>query len=171
MVASATTASADFCQPFLAPHGARSTRPVDRSPRVRHATFTLMPAAFTSVLSVQASGFEDIGRLNKYDRLVCDFCSSSQCSACGLPLPLVALAQWVSLSPLCAGSFSQHLTMVNLGVFATCRPASSSPCRACRGLAPPSLPTCHHNKSNSACHGTACHAWHTKKKASQVKHL
>lgn len=80
-------ASADFCQPFLAPHGTRSTRPIDRSPRVRHATFTLMPAEFTSVLSVQVSGFEDIGLLTKYDRLVCDFCSSSQCFACGFLQP------------------------------------------------------------------------------------
>ena len=144
MVGSVIMASADFCQPFLAPHGTRSSRPIDRSPRVRHATFTLMPAAFTSALSVQVSGFEDNGLLTQCDRLICDFYSSSQCFACGFLQPTPR--------------------DVNLGVFATCRPASSSPYRACRGLSPPSHPTCHHNKSDSACQGTACHAWHTIKK-------
>ena len=137
MVGSVIMASADFCQPFLAPHGTRSSRPIDRSPRVRHATFTLMPAAFTSALSVQVSGFEDNGLLTQCDRLICDFYSSSQCFG-------------VSLRSL------------------TCRPASSSPYRACRGLSPPSHPTCHHNKSDSACQGTACHAWHTIKKGRAI---
>ena len=115
MVVSATMASADFCQPFLAPHGTRSTRPIDRSPRVRHATFTLMPAAFTSVLSVQVSGFEDIGLLTHCVRLVCDSCSSGQCFAFSfLQIPL----------------HSGH----------PCRSANRSPCRAGRGLSPPSHP-------------------------------
>jgi hypothetical protein len=56
-------ASADFFQPIPKPLSFGSTVQVDRSPRLRHATFTLMPAAFTSVLSVHVSGFEDIGLL------------------------------------------------------------------------------------------------------------
>ena len=35
----ATVASADFCQPILAPYGANSTRQIGRSPRVRHVIF------------------------------------------------------------------------------------------------------------------------------------
>ena len=44
-------------------------------------TFTLMPAASTSAVSVQVPGFEDIGLLTRCDRLICDFYSSSQCFA------------------------------------------------------------------------------------------
>jgi len=116
MVVPATMASADFCQPFLAPHGTRSTRPIDRSPRVRHATFTLMPAAFTSVLSVQVSGFEDIGLLTQYDRLVCDFCSSSQCFACGFLQPTphdVNLAVRLAV-PLAGPAEDLHLQVLQL---------------------------------------------------------
>jgi hypothetical protein len=108
--------SADFCQLFLAPHGARSTRPIDRSPRVKHATFTLMPAAFTSVLSVQVSGFEDIGLLTQYDRLVCDFCSSSQCFACGFLQPTphdVNLAVRLAV-PLAGPAEDLHLLVFQL---------------------------------------------------------
>lgn len=43
-----TTASADFCQPIPTPCDVGSTRQADRSPRVRRATFTLMPVGFTS---------------------------------------------------------------------------------------------------------------------------
>ena len=109
-------AAADFCQPIPAPHDAGSTRQIDRPPRVRRATFTLMPAAFTTVLSVQVPGFEDIGLLTQYGRLVCDFCSSGQCFACG----------FLQIPPR-----GGH----------PCRPANRSPCRAGRGLSPPSHPT------------------------------
>ena len=109
-------ASADFCQPIPAPLDAGSTRQVDRPPRVRRATFTLMPAAFTAVLSVQVSGFEDICLLTQYDRLLCDFCSSGQCFACG----------FLQIPPR-----GGH----------PCLPANHSPCRAGRGLSPPSHPT------------------------------
>jgi len=42
-----------------------------------------MPAAYTSVLSVQVLGFGDIRLLTQHDRLVCDSCSSGQCFAFG----------------------------------------------------------------------------------------
>ncbi len=108
-----TMPSADFCLPIPARCRAGSTWQEDRSPRVMRATFLLIPAAYTSMLSVQVSGFEDIGLLTQHDRLVCDFCSSGQHFACGfLRIP----------------SRDGH----------PCRPASSSPCRACGGLSPPS---------------------------------
>ena len=87
----------------------RSVRP----PRVMRVTFTLIPAAFTSTPSVQVSGFEDNGLLTRCVRLVCDFCSSGQCFACG----------FLQIPPR-----NGH----------PCRPANRSPCRVGRGLAPPS---------------------------------
>ena len=78
-----TMPSADFCLPIPARCRAGSTWQEDRSPRVMRATFLLIPAAYTSMLSVQVSGFEDIGLLTRHDRLVCDFCSSGQHFACG----------------------------------------------------------------------------------------
>ena len=116
LVIPAIMAAADFCQPIPAPYDAGSTRQVDRPPRVRRATFPLMPAAFTTVLSVQVPGFEDICLLTQYGRLVCDFCSSGQCFACG----------FLQIPPR-----GGH----------PCRPANRSPCRAGRGLSPPSHST------------------------------
>lgn len=87
-------------------------------------TFTLIPAASTFTPSVQVSGFDDIGRLTRCDRLVCDFCSSGQCFACG----------FLQIPPR-----DGH----------PCRPASGSPYRAHRGLAPPSHP------ASTTCTGTA----------------
>ena len=81
-----------------------------------HVTFTLMPAASTSAVSVQVSGFEDNGLLTHCDRLICDFCSSSQCFACG----------FLQIPP-----HDGH----------PCRPANRSPCRVDRGLSPPSHPS------------------------------
>ena len=78
-------------------------------------TFPLIPAASTSAVSVQVSGFEDIGLLTHCDRLVCDSCSSGQCFACG----------FLQIPPR-----GGH----------PCRPANRSPCRADRGLPPPSHP-------------------------------
>ncbi len=72
-----------------------------------------MPAASTSVPSIQVSGFGNIGLLTQHNRLVCDSCSSGQCFAFG---------------------FLQ--TPPRDGC--PCRLANSSPCRACRGLSPPS---------------------------------
>ncbi len=106
-------ASADFCLPIPARYRADSTGQANRLPRVMRATFPLIPAAYTSMLSVQVSGFEDSGLLTRHDRLVGDFCSSDQHFARGfLQIP----------------SRDGH----------PCRPASSSPCRACGGLSPPS---------------------------------
>ena len=106
-------ASADFCPPIPPPHDGDSQWQVDRPPRVMCATFPLIPAASTSAVSVQVSGFEDIGLLTHCDRLVCDSCSSGQCFACG----------FLQIPP-----HGGH----------PCRPANRSPCRVDRGLTPPS---------------------------------
>ena len=81
LVTQPTMASADFCPPIPTPHDAGSQRQVDRPPRVMHATFTLIPAASTSAVSVQVPGFEDSGLLTHCGRLVCGSCSSGQCFA------------------------------------------------------------------------------------------
>ena len=115
LVTQPTMASADFCPPIPTPHDAGSQWQVDRPPRVMRATFTLIPAASTSAVSVQVPGFEDIGLLTHCVRLVCDSCSSGQCFAFSfLQIPL----------------HSGH----------PCRSANRSPCRAGRGLSPPSHP-------------------------------
>ena len=137
VVGSATMASADFRQPIAVPLDTTITRQVDRPPRVRHVTFTLIPAAYTTVPSVQVSGFEDIRLLTQHDPLVCDFCSSGQCFACG----------FLQIPP-----HDGH----------PCRPANRSPCRAGRGLAPPSHPIRYHSVSDSARHGATRHVWRTK---------
>ena len=72
-----------------------------------------MPAAYTTAPSVRVSDFEDIGLLIRRGRLVCGFCSSGQRFACG----------FLQIPPR-----GGH----------PCRPATSSPCRVWRGLAPPS---------------------------------
>jgi len=132
-------AAADFCQPIPAPLDAGSTRQIDRSPRVRRATFTLILAAFTMVLSVQVSGFEDICLLTQYNRLICDSCSSSQCFACG----------FLQIPPR-----DGH----------PCRPAKRSPCRAGRELSPPSRPTATITVEIASKDATR-HAWRTNEKA------
>lgn len=78
-----TTASADFCRSPPAPLGTGrcSTQPIDRPPRVRHATFPLTPAAYTATPSVQVSDFEELCLLIRCDCLLCDSCSSGQCFA------------------------------------------------------------------------------------------
>src|SRR5262245_5820005 len=76
-------------------------------------TFTLMPATFTYKLSVQVPDFEEMRLLIQPACLLCGFCSSCQRFACGfLQIP----------------SRDGH----------PCRPANDSPCRARRGLSPPS---------------------------------
>ena len=110
-----TMASADFCPPIPPPHDSGSQWQVDRYPRVMRATFTLIPAAFTSAVSVQVLGFEDNGLLTHCDRLVCDFCSSGQCFA----------FSFLQIPP-----HDGH----------PCRSANRSPRRAGRGLSPPSHP-------------------------------
>ena len=142
LVCPTTMASADFCQPIPAPYDTGSTRRVDRSPRVRRATFTLMPAAFTAVFPVQVSGFEDNCLLTQYDRLICDFCSSGQCFACG----------FLQIPPR-----DGH----------PCRPANRSPCRAGRGLSPPSHPTAT-TAVEIAPKDATRHAWRTIKKGRAI---
>jgi hypothetical protein len=85
------------------------------TPRVRRATVTFIPAASTSAVSVQVPGFDDSGLLTHGDRLVCDSCSSDQCFAFG----------FLQIPP-----HDGH----------PCRSANRSPCRAGRGLSPPSRP-------------------------------
>ena len=94
-----------FCTLIPTRCRAGSTWQADRPPRVMRVTFPLMPAAYTSMLSVQVSGFEGIGLLAQHDRLVCDSCSSSQRFACG----------FLQIPPR-----DGH----------PCRPANSPPCRA-----------------------------------------
>jgi hypothetical protein len=84
-------------------------------------TFTLMPAASTCNPSVQVSDFEDNGLLIQLARLY------------AIPVR--------QASALPAASFRSHLAMDTLA-----RPANYSPCRASRGLPPPSecaLPGAH----------------------------
>src|SRR5690625_3233940 len=72
-----------------------------------------MPAAYTTMLSVQEQDFRDICLLIQHDRLKCDSCTSGQRFAFG----------FLQIPP-----HDEH----------PCRSASSSPCRACRVLPPPS---------------------------------
>ncbi len=111
-----TMASADFCCPIPHPFESGSHWQSSRPPRVMRATFPLMPAAYTSTVSVQVPGFENICLLTHRDRLVCDSCSSGQ---------------WFAFSFLQIPLRSGH----------PCRSANRSPCRAGSGLAPPGHPT------------------------------
>ena len=76
-------------------------------------TFTLIPVGFTPLCSVQVSGFDDSRRLTPQRRLISASCSSGQRFASGF---------------LQIRSHPRH----------PCHSANSSPCRASRGLAPPS---------------------------------
>lgn len=76
-------------------------------------TFTLMPVGSTSQRSVQGPGFDDNGRLTPLRRLISASCSSGQRFAFGF---------------LQIRSYPRH----------PCRSATPSPCRASRGLPPPS---------------------------------
>ncbi|MGF6792428.1 hypothetical protein OKW27_006765 [Paraburkholderia sp. 35.1] len=133
-------ASADSRQPIPAPCDASSTRQTDGAPRVMRATFLLMPVGSTSWRSVQVLGFTDLGLLTPPHRLISASCSSGQHFACG----------FLQIPP-----YDGH----------PCRSASTSPCRVCRGLSPPSHPARHHSGSDSASHGATRHAWRTKKNA------
>ncbi|MGF6790746.1 hypothetical protein OKW27_005083 [Paraburkholderia sp. 35.1] len=134
-------ASADSRQPIPAPCDASSTRQTDGAPRVMRATFLLMPVGSTSWRSVQVLGFTDLGLLTPPHRLISASCSSGQHFACG----------FLQIPP-----YDGH----------PCRSASTSPCRVCRGLSPPSHPARHHSGSDSASHGATRHAWRTKKNGS-----
>src|SRR5690554_1405235 len=58
-----TMASADVWWPIPSPLDAGSTWQTTRPPRVRRATFSLMPVGYTSWRSVQVPGFDDFCHL------------------------------------------------------------------------------------------------------------
>ena len=137
-------ASADFCTPIPTPHGAGSQRQGCRPPKVMHVTFPLIPAASTTTVSVQVSGFEDNGLLTHCDCLLCDSCSSGQCFA----------FSFLQIPPR-----DGH----------PCRSANRSPCRADSGLSPPSHPastTC----TGTAPVGATRHTWRTTKYSSIIEY-
>lgn len=108
-------ASADSQRPIPTPLDVSSTWQAAGPPRVMRVTFMLMPVGSTPCLSVQVSGFDDIGRLTQTRRLLSASCSSGQHFACG----------FLQIPP-----YDGH----------PCRSANRSPCRAGRGLSPPSRP-------------------------------
>ena len=125
-------ASADFCMGFPAPLDVGSTEvplgTLADLPGYDAPTFTLMPVGYTSRRSVQVSGFADICLLTPPCRLISASCSSGQRFA---------------FSFLQISSRPEH----------PCRSANSSPCRASRGLPPPSecaLPGAQQKKPASA---------------------
>ena len=97
------------------PHDTGSLWQSGRPPEVMRVTFPLIPAASTTAVSVQVSGFEDNDLLTHCDRLLCDSCSSGQC---------------FSFSFLQIPPHDGH----------PCRSANRSPCRVDRGLSPPGHP-------------------------------
>jgi hypothetical protein len=84
-----------------------------RSPRVLRTHLHAYACRIYVARSVQVPGFDDIGRLTPLRRLVSASCSSGQRFAFGF---------------LQIRSHPRH----------PCRSANTSPCRACRGLPPPS---------------------------------
>ena len=110
-------ASADFCISFPTPLDVGSTMVAlgthEDLPGYNAPIFMLMPVGYTSRRSVQVSGFDDIGHLTSPCRLV-----SASCSSC----------QRFAFCFLQICSRQRH----------PCRSANSSPCRASRGLSPPS---------------------------------
>ena len=108
-------ASADSQRPIPTPLDVSSTWQAGGPPRVMRVTFMLMPVGSTPCLSVQVSGFDDIGRLTQTRRLLSASCSSGQHFACG----------FLQIPP-----YDGH----------PCRSANRSPCRVGRGLSPPSRP-------------------------------
>jgi len=110
-------ASADFCTSIPTPLDVGSTEVALGTyadlPGYDAPTFTLMPVGSTLQRSVQVLGFDDISRLTPLQRLISASCSSGQRFAFGF---------------LQIRSHPRH----------PCRSANSSPCRASRGLSPPS---------------------------------
>lgn len=105
--------SADFSYLFPSSPADGSTWHGMRSPRVRRTVLHAYPHRIYNIPSVQVLGFEDMCLLSRSVCLLCGFCSSRQRFACG----------FLQTSP--HGGSPYHS-------------ASSSPCRACRGLSPPS---------------------------------
>jgi len=132
-------ASTDSQRPIPTPLDVISTWQAGGPPREMRVTFMLMPVGYTPCLSVQVSGFDDIGRLTQTRRLLSASCSSGQHFACG----------FLQIPP-----YDGH----------PCRSANRSPCRVGRGLSPPSRLPRHHSGANSASHGATRHAWRTNEK-------
>ena len=87
-----------------------------------------MPAASTSMLSVQVSDFKDNCLLIQHDRLICDFCSSGQRFACG----------FLQSTPH-DGNLAVRLTLPPVGCVEDFHLQVSAPCRAHNKKAAPFL--------------------------------
>ena len=110
-------ASADFCMSLPTPCDVSSTGVALGThadlPGYCAPTFTLMPVGFTSQPSVQVLDFGDNRHLIRLRRLVSASCSSGQ-------------------------RFAFSFLQIRSRLRHPCRSANSSPCRASRGLSPPS---------------------------------
>ena len=96
-----------------------------RPPRVRAPTFPLMPAAYTSALSVQVLDFESFGPLIQRGCLLCGFCSSGQRFVSGfLQIPPRDGHPCLQLTVPPAGPVE------DLACSAHAAPPGESPCRA-----------------------------------------
>src|SRR5210317_1811595 len=78
-----------------------------------------MPAAYTSMLSIQVSDFEDIRLLIQHDRLIYDSCSSGQRFACSFLQPTPH-----------DGNLAVRLTLPPVGCVEDLHLQVSAPCRA-----------------------------------------
>ena len=105
--------SADFCMRIPTPLDVGSTRHACRSPRVLRTHLHAYACRIYVVAFRTSMGFDDIGHLTPLRRLISASCSSGQRFAFGF---------------LQISSRPEH----------PCRSANSSPCRASRGLSPPS---------------------------------
>ena len=96
-----------------------------RPPRVRTPTFPLMPAAYTSALSVQVLDFESFGPLIQRGCLLCGSCSSGQRFVSSfLQIPPRDGHPCLQLTVPPAGSVE------DLACSAHAAPPGESPCRA-----------------------------------------
>ena len=111
---SPTMPSADFCPPITSPCGGGSLAAGGQiSPGNARSPSHLCPPHLRPRLPYRYRALKIIAFSPRRSRLVCGCCSSSQCFACG----------FLQIPPR-----GGH----------PCRAANSSPCRVCRGLAPPS---------------------------------
>ncbi len=139
VVCGTTMASADFWPPIPRSRDRRSTWQVTRPPRVRRAMLFgaslqglransllanlshLYPPHITPAVSVQVSGFEDMGLLTHGDCLVCDSCYSLHpwgSPLWGLPAAIQNCSRQFCrrASALPSASFRFHLSMDTLAV-------------------------------------------------------
>ena len=128
VVLAPTMASADFCMRIPTPLDVGSTRHTCRSPRVLRTHLHAYACRIYVVAFRTSMGFDDFGHLTPLRRLVSASCSSGQRFAFGF---------------LQIRSHPRH----------PCRSANSSPCRASRGLSPPSecaLPGAHKKRGGES---------------------